>query len=125
MTLPPNAAFQTIDGPSSRNSHLAKQLVCLEACKKLHQMGALDAHLLPSIEEPSEKDLIVKSKESGSGAGMYMNKLLANLFLIVRYGVHRKILLFQYFKGSLGYVILLKYMHLYLNLIQSRMQRKK
>ncbi|XP_059458543.1 endoribonuclease Dicer homolog 3 [Corylus avellana] len=76
MTLPPNAAFQTIDGPLSRNSHLAKQLVCLEACKKLHQMGALDAHLLPSIEEPSEKDLIVKSKESGSGAGTTKRKEL-------------------------------------------------
>ncbi|KAL0006265.1 hypothetical protein SO802_013826 [Lithocarpus litseifolius] len=71
MTLPPNAAFQCIVGPSSRNSHLAKQLVCLEACKKLHQMGALDDHLLPSIIELPEKNLIVKSKESASGAGKY------------------------------------------------------
>ena len=78
MTLPPSAAFQTIVGPVSRNSHLAKQLVCLEACKKLHQLGALDDYLLPSIKELSEKDLIVKSKESASGAGMYMYKLMTN-----------------------------------------------
>ncbi|XP_050268142.1 endoribonuclease Dicer homolog 3a isoform X1 [Quercus robur] len=76
MTLPPNAAFQSIVGPSSRNSHLAKQLVCLEACKKLHQMGALDDHLLPSIKELPEKNLIVKSKESASGAGTTKRKEL-------------------------------------------------
>uniref|UniRef100_A0A2N9FHP3 Uncharacterized protein n=1 Tax=Fagus sylvatica TaxID=28930 RepID=A0A2N9FHP3_FAGSY len=76
MTLPPSAAFQTIVGPVSRNSHLAKQLVCLEACKKLHQLGALDDHLLPSIKELSEKDLIVKSKESASGAGTTKRKEL-------------------------------------------------
>ncbi|KAG6677776.1 endoribonuclease Dicer homolog 3a isoform X1 [Carya illinoinensis] len=76
MILPPNAAFQTIVGPVSRNSHLAKQLVCLEACKKLHQMGALDDHLLPSIELPSEQDIIVQSKESTSGAGTTKRKEL-------------------------------------------------
>ena len=78
MTLPPDAAFQSIVGPSSRNSSLAKQLVCLEACKKLHQMGALDDHLLPSIKELPEKNLTVKSKESASDAVMYMRKLLTN-----------------------------------------------
>lgn len=70
LTLPPNAAFQTIIGPGNKNSHLSKQLVCLEACKKLHQMGALDDHLLPYVEEPSENDIIVKSKGSAAGAGM-------------------------------------------------------
>lgn len=99
MILPPNAAFQTIVGPVSRNSHLAKQLVCLEACKKLHQMGALDDHLLPSIELPSEQDIIVQSKESTSGAGMCM-KLLTKYFLVVRY-IGQKILLFHGFKGTL------------------------
>lgn len=70
LTLPPNAAFQTIIGSGNKNSHLSKQLVCLEACKKLHQMGALDDHLLPYVEEPSENDIIVKSKGSAAGAGM-------------------------------------------------------
>lgn len=68
MTLPPNAAFQTLVGPLSRNSHLAKQQVCLEACKKLHQMGALDDRLLPCIEQTSEKAATSKGKESSTGA---------------------------------------------------------
>lgn len=76
LTLPPNAAFQTIIGPGNKNSHLSKQLVCLEACKKLHQMGALDDHLLPYVEEPSENDIIVKSKGSAAGAGTTKRKEL-------------------------------------------------
>ncbi|KAK9273139.1 hypothetical protein L1049_017946 [Liquidambar formosana] len=82
LTLPPNAAFQTIVGPLSRASHLSKQLVCLEACKKLHQMGALDDHLLPLIEEPSENDVIVKRKESTSGAGTTKRKELHGMTCI-------------------------------------------
>ncbi|XP_030538472.1 endoribonuclease Dicer homolog 3-like isoform X2 [Rhodamnia argentea] len=68
LTLPPNAAFQTLVGPLSRNCHLAKQRVCLEACKKLHQLGALDDNLLPCIEETSEKAATSKGKESSAGA---------------------------------------------------------
>jgi endoribonuclease Dicer len=45
LTLPPNAAFHTIVGPSGKDVRLAKSLVCLEACKKLHQMGALNTML--------------------------------------------------------------------------------
>ncbi|KAJ0091009.1 hypothetical protein Patl1_13738 [Pistacia atlantica] len=66
VTLPSNAPFQTISGPPSRNKNLSKQFVCLEACKKLHQMGALNDHLLPFIEEPSENNLNVK-KNPGAG----------------------------------------------------------
>ncbi|PPS15677.1 hypothetical protein GOBAR_AA04905 [Gossypium barbadense] len=76
LTLPVNAAVQTIVGPPSRNSHLAKQLVCLEACKQLHQMGALDDHLTPSIEEPSENACVSKGKDSGAGAGTTKRKEL-------------------------------------------------
>lgn len=71
LTLPANAAFQTLVGPVSRSSNLSKQLVCLEACKKLHQMGALDDNLLPFVEEPSKINPTVKSKEATSGAGMF------------------------------------------------------
>ncbi|CAL5430521.1 unnamed protein product [Camellia sinensis] len=53
----------------SRNSHLSKQLVCFDACKKLHQMGALNDHLLPFNEEPSINDSTLKSKGSTSSAG--------------------------------------------------------
>ncbi|KAK8543151.1 hypothetical protein V6N13_136315 [Hibiscus sabdariffa] len=69
LRLPANAAFQTIVGPLSRNSHLAKCLVCLEACKQLHRMGALDDHLIPSIEDPSENHCISKGKDSDSDSG--------------------------------------------------------
>ncbi|KAH9804981.1 Endoribonuclease Dicer [Citrus sinensis] len=68
LTLPSNAPFQTIVGPTSRNKNLSKQLVCLEACEKLHQVGALNDHLLPSVEEPSENNLISKKNESLPGA---------------------------------------------------------
>ncbi|XP_024446017.1 endoribonuclease Dicer homolog 3 isoform X3 [Populus trichocarpa] len=61
--------------PGDRNQQLAKQLVCLEACKKLHQMGALDDHLLPSVEEPSEI-AVVKSKSTSAGAGTTKRKEL-------------------------------------------------
>ncbi|GMI97873.1 dicer-like 3, DICER-LIKE 3 [Hibiscus trionum] len=76
LTLPVNAAFRTIVGPPSRNCHLAKQLVCLEACKQLHQMGALNDHLIPSIEEPSENACVPKGKDSHSGAGTTKRKEL-------------------------------------------------
>ncbi|KAA8546198.1 hypothetical protein F0562_003063 [Nyssa sinensis] len=76
LTLPPNAAFQTIVGPLNRNSHLSKQLVCLSACKKLHQMGALTDHLLPFNEERTENGSNRKSKESTSGAGTTKRKEL-------------------------------------------------
>ncbi|GLT85624.1 hypothetical protein SLE2022_038100 [Rubroshorea leprosula] len=76
LTLPANAAFQTIVGPAITNSHLAKQLVCLEACKKLHQLGALDNHLLPLVEMPSKDDHNMTSKDSDSGAGTTKRKEL-------------------------------------------------
>lgn len=68
LTLPQNAAFRHLMGPIARSSHLSKQLVCLEACKKLHQMGGLDDHLLPSIKAPSQNDTVVIQKGSSAGA---------------------------------------------------------
>ncbi|GAB4854001.1 helicase [Ancistrocladus abbreviatus] len=76
LTLPPNAAFQTIIGPLSRNCHLSKQLVCLEACKKLHQMGALDDHLLPCIEAHADTDFNVQTNDLAAGAGTTKRKEL-------------------------------------------------
>ncbi|KAK4283890.1 hypothetical protein QN277_000793 [Acacia crassicarpa] len=76
LSLPSNAAFQTIVGPLSKNAHLAKQLVCFEACKKLHKMGALDDHLRPSVEEPLAQVHTVKNKKTSSGAGTTKRKEL-------------------------------------------------
>lgn len=72
LILPPNAAFQTTIGPVARNSHVSKQLVCLDACKKLHLMGALNDHLLPFNGESSKKDPTLKGKALTSGAGNYI-----------------------------------------------------
>ncbi|KAG8381903.1 hypothetical protein BUALT_Bualt05G0021200 [Buddleja alternifolia] len=77
LILPPNAAFQTIIGREARNFHAAKQLVCLDACKKLHVMGALNDHLLPFNEEPSLNDSSTSSgKVLPSGAGTTKRKEL-------------------------------------------------
>ncbi|RDX68564.1 Endoribonuclease Dicer-like 3a, partial [Mucuna pruriens] len=76
LILPPNGAFQTIIGPSGIDIRLARYLACFEACKKLHQMGALNDYLVPFIEDPSEDEHIVKNKESSSGAGTTKRKEL-------------------------------------------------
>ncbi|KAK4422330.1 Endoribonuclease Dicer3a [Sesamum alatum] len=76
LILPPNAAFQTIIGPEARNFHVAKQLVCLDACKKLHVMGALNDHLLPSNEESPQNDSTSNSKVLASRAGTTKRKEL-------------------------------------------------
>ncbi|XP_021666513.2 endoribonuclease Dicer homolog 3 isoform X2 [Hevea brasiliensis] len=76
IKLPASAAFQTLVGPICRSQQLAKQLVCLEACKKLHQMGALDDHLRPSFDDPMEDNCIMRSKETLAGAGTTKRKEL-------------------------------------------------
>ncbi|XP_047170030.1 endoribonuclease Dicer homolog 3a isoform X2 [Vigna umbellata] len=76
LTLPSNSVLQTIIGPLGKHIRLARHLACFEACKKLHQMGALNEHLVPFIEDVSEDDHIVKNKESSSGAGTTKRKEL-------------------------------------------------
>ncbi|XP_050366617.1 endoribonuclease Dicer homolog 3a-like [Argentina anserina] len=76
ITLPPNAAFHTLVGPACKNSGLSKQFACLEACKKLHESGALNDHLLPSTNKSLEKDMNVERKGSASGAGTTKRKEL-------------------------------------------------
>ncbi|KAL6578542.1 Dicer dimerization domain [Orobanche minor] len=76
LILPPNAAFETAIGPLARDFHLSRQLVCLDACKKLHMTGALNDHLLPHNEGSSEKDCTLNSKELTSGAGTTKRKEL-------------------------------------------------
>lgn len=61
--------FRLLVGPKARNMHKAKQLVCLDACKKLHQLGALDDHLCPSVEEPP-LEILSKTNVRISGAGV-------------------------------------------------------
>ncbi|KAI5062975.1 hypothetical protein GOP47_0021522 [Adiantum capillus-veneris] len=59
LQLPCNAPFERIEGPLCNSIRLAQQYVCLEACKKLHEMGAITDFLLPdtgSIEEGEKID---------------------------------------------------------------------
>ncbi|KAL8236785.1 hypothetical protein R6Q59_017866 [Mikania micrantha] len=76
MTLPPNAVIQKITGPLCKSSSVAEQLVCLEACKKLHQMAALTEDLLSNNEDPLENKSSKNTKESPSGAGTTKRKEL-------------------------------------------------
>lgn len=78
MTLPPNPAFETIIGTESGNMRSAKQLVCLEACKKLHQMGALDEHLLSINEKTPKNDSCPKSKPLTLREGDFLQALKEN-----------------------------------------------
>uniref|UniRef100_J3N3J6 Uncharacterized protein n=1 Tax=Oryza brachyantha TaxID=4533 RepID=J3N3J6_ORYBR len=76
LTLPPNAAFQRIVGPLSSSSSLSKQLVSLEACKKLHQLGELNDHLVPLTEEPMDTDFATTDEKCISGPGTTKRKEL-------------------------------------------------
>nr|CAB3494370.1 unnamed protein product [Digitaria exilis] len=76
LTLPPSAAFRSIVGPPSRTCNLAKQLVSLEACKKLHQLGELNDHLVPLTEEPANIDTMVTDGKCLSGPGTTKRKEL-------------------------------------------------
>ncbi|KAK4485843.1 hypothetical protein RD792_008490 [Penstemon davidsonii] len=76
LILPLNAAFRTTIGPEAHNFNDSKQLVCLDACKKLHMMGALSDHLLPCNEESSQNDSTLINKVITSGAGTTKRKEL-------------------------------------------------
>ncbi|KAJ1286734.1 hypothetical protein BS78_03G374900 [Paspalum vaginatum] len=73
VTLPSSAMLQVLVGPKARNMQKAKQLVCLDACKRLHQLGALDDHLSPTVEEPPLK-ILSKASICTSGAGLGTTK---------------------------------------------------
>ncbi|XP_020248629.1 endoribonuclease Dicer homolog 3a [Asparagus officinalis] len=94
LILPPGAAFQKLVGPLCRNNQKAKQLVCLDACKKLHQLGALDDHLVPIIEETLDIELSKGDKKSAAGAGTTKRKELHGTVPISALSgdwVHRKV----------------------------------
>lgn len=93
--MPLAAAIQTVVGPVNQKSHVAKKLACLEACKKLHQLGALNDHLLPCVEEHLDGVSTDIIEESAEGAGMcyavhialfnYLHMLSLNLLVLYNY----------------------------------------
>uniref|UniRef100_A0A0D9V9B3 Uncharacterized protein n=1 Tax=Leersia perrieri TaxID=77586 RepID=A0A0D9V9B3_9ORYZ len=77
LTLPSSAVLQFLVGPKARNMQKAKQLVCLEACKKLHELGALDDNLCLSVEDPVPENLSkIKGQTSTTGIGTTKRKEL-------------------------------------------------
>ena len=52
LTLPSSDVLSPLEGPKARSKQKAKRLVCLDACKRLHQLRVLDDFLCLSVEKP-------------------------------------------------------------------------
>ncbi|KAH9301174.1 hypothetical protein KI387_012757, partial [Taxus chinensis] len=76
LRLPPSAPFHEILSCPSGKLHRTKQLACLEACKKLHEVGALDDNLIPIIEAGPEEEIVNLKNKSTTGAGTTKRKEL-------------------------------------------------
>ncbi|KAI5069811.1 hypothetical protein GOP47_0016112 [Adiantum capillus-veneris] len=78
LILPPNGPFRELIGPPRRSRTLAKQSVCLEACKRLHALGQLTDHLIPviDVEKPEEEEVMNLSGKNVAGAGTNKRKEL-------------------------------------------------
>ncbi|KAL3355588.1 hypothetical protein AABB24_016655 [Solanum stoloniferum] len=63
LQLPCNAPFETLDGPVCSSMRLAQQAACLDACKKLHQMGAFTDMLLPDKGSGVESEKVEQDEE--------------------------------------------------------------
>nr|AJA90765.1 Dicer-like 3 [Ephedra trifurca] len=61
LRLPHNAAFKDIVGPPSKKKYYARQFVCLEAAKQLHQLGVIDDNLHHLLSEYEDVEEIFKS----------------------------------------------------------------
>ncbi|KAL3684813.1 hypothetical protein R1sor_002835 [Riccia sorocarpa] len=72
IRLPPNAVVREVVGPKRNSRILAKQVACLDACKLLHSMGAINDHLLPitddgDIDDDEDKINLKALKRRGTG----------------------------------------------------------
>ncbi|CAM6106501.1 unnamed protein product [Calypogeia fissa] len=58
INLPVTAPFQHVVGHPCQTEKMAKRVAALEACKRLHEVGALTDHLLPAseFEEANKED---------------------------------------------------------------------
>nr|GME03909.1 endoribonuclease Dicer homolog 1 [Ipomoea batatas] len=63
LQLPCNAPFDRLEGPVCSSMHLAQQAVCLDACKKLHEMGAFTDMLLPDKGSGTESEKVEENDE--------------------------------------------------------------
>ncbi|CAM0884261.1 unnamed protein product [Alopecurus aequalis] len=77
LTLPSSHVLSPLESPKARSKKKAKQLVCLDACKRLHQLGVLDDFLCPSVEKPPPGISIKTTLHSSSdGVGTTKRKEL-------------------------------------------------
>ncbi|EPS69439.1 hypothetical protein M569_05327, partial [Genlisea aurea] len=60
IIFPANAPLHQINGSPQESNEAAKKDACLEACKALHQIGALTDYLLPEGDDILEEDSTVK-----------------------------------------------------------------
>nr|ABV31244.1 dicer-like 1 [Physcomitrium patens] len=63
LQLPCNAPLENVDGPECNSLRGAQQSVCLEACKRLHEMGAFTDMLLPDKGSGEEAAKVEGSEE--------------------------------------------------------------
>ncbi|XP_057839229.2 endoribonuclease Dicer homolog 3b isoform X2 [Cryptomeria japonica] len=77
LKLPPNAPFHEVISPLSAKLLHAKQLACLEACKSLHKVGAVNDYLQPVTEVlPEEEDIMNSYQKICTDAGTTKRKEL-------------------------------------------------
>ena len=69
LTLPSSDVLSPLEGPKARSKQKAKRLVCLDACKRLHQLGVLDDFLCPSVEK-SPPGISIKTTVHSSSDGV-------------------------------------------------------
>ncbi|KAK1273870.1 hypothetical protein QJS04_geneDACA021907 [Acorus gramineus] len=58
LYLPNTCPIQNVFVKGNGNTNMLKQILCLEACKKLHEIGALTDYLLPEFGTEAEGSLL-------------------------------------------------------------------
>lgn len=75
LKLPTASPIQEVVGLPQLSPNLAKQMAAFEACKQLHQIGALNDNLVPSLEfalDEEEEKFIKEKKTSSVGKEAYI-----------------------------------------------------
>ncbi|XP_024521053.1 endoribonuclease Dicer homolog 3a isoform X2 [Selaginella moellendorffii] len=66
VEFPPNAPLRSVEGPLRRTEQLAKKAACLQACRKLYDMGEVRPDTLcPDVDDFDEEDQSMRKNESG------------------------------------------------------------
>lgn len=71
LILPPNAAFRQADGQPCLSKDEAKRDACLNACVKLHKLGALTDFLLPGPGSRKNKVSVTNNSSNNKVEGIF------------------------------------------------------